>query len=85
MGTPATQFCPLCRGELCMPDTVRAHLVADHKRSAAEADELITRFDTANPIPDPEPEPHMYCASAKPGSGGRLDHHGAEAPEMLVN
>ena len=47
MGAPAKQFCPLCRGELCMPDAVRTHLVADHKRSAAEADELIARFDTA--------------------------------------
>jgi hypothetical protein len=63
MGAPARQFCPLCRGELCMPDAVRTHLIADHKRSAAEADELIERFDTAKPIP--EPEPHVYCASGE--------------------
>ena len=30
-----------------MADAVRAHLIADHKRSAAEADELIARFDIA--------------------------------------
>jgi len=60
MGAPARQFCPLCRGELCVTDAVRTHLIADHKRSAAEADELIARFDTAKPIPEPEPEPHLY-------------------------
>jgi len=80
MGAPARQFCPLCRGELCMADAVRAHLVADHKRSAAEADELIARFDTAKPIPEPAPEPHMYFAAKKHGSGGRLDLGGAPAP-----
>jgi hypothetical protein len=62
-GAPASQFCPLCRGELCVADAVRAHLIADHKRSAAEADELIARFDTDQPIPEPEREPHMYCAT----------------------
>ena len=84
MGATASQFCPLCRGELCMADTVRAHLIADHKRSAAEADELIARFDIAQPIP--EPEPHMYCATETQRSGGgRSGYGGAAAPEMPVN
>jgi hypothetical protein len=47
MGATARQFCPLCRGELCMADAVRTHLIADHKRSPAEADELIARFNIA--------------------------------------
>jgi len=85
MSTPASQFCPLCRGELFLADAVRAHLVADHKRSAAEADELIARFDTAQPIPEPEPEPHMYYATAKPGSSGRLSRARGAAPVVLVN
>ena len=46
-----------------MADAVRTHLIADHKRSPAEADELIARFNIAQPIPEPEPEPHMYCAT----------------------
>ena len=54
-----------------MADAVRTHLIADHKRSAAEADELIARFDIAKPIPEPEPEPHMYCAAEKLGDGVR--------------
>jgi hypothetical protein len=85
MGAPARQFCPLCRGELCMPDAVRTHLIADHKRSAAEADELIARFDTAKPIPEPEAEPHMYCVTAKPVSSRRSGDDSAAAPEMPVN
>lgn len=85
MSAPARQFCPLCRGELCMADAVRTHLIADHKRSAAEADELIARFDTAKPIPEPEPEPDMYCTMDKLGSSGRLSGNGAAAPGMLVN
>jgi len=64
MGATATQFCPLCRSELCMPDAVRTHLLADHKRSPAEANDLIARFDTAKPSPEPDEEPHMYCAAA---------------------
>lgn len=84
MGATARQFCPLCRGELCMADAVRTHLIADHKRSAAEADELIARFDIAKPIP--EPEPHMYCAmETQPDGGGRSGHSGAAMPEMLVD
>ena len=88
MGATARQFCPLCPGELCMADTVRAHLIADHKRSAAEADELIARFDIAQPIP--EPEPHMHCATEKLGDGLR-SYHGrscrgrSAAPEVLVD
>jgi len=85
MGAPATQFCPLSRGELCVPDAVRTHLVTDHKRSAAEADELIARFDTGQPIPEPQREPHMYCATAKPASRGRSSYDGAAALEMPVN
>ena len=65
MGATARQFCPLCRGELSMADAVRTHLIADHKRSPAEADELIARFDIAQPIPEPEPEPHMYCLTRR--------------------
>jgi hypothetical protein len=70
MGTPVAQFCPLCRCSLCLQDAVRTHLIADHKRSAAQADELIARFDTAKPIP--EPEPHIYCVRANLGSGQQL-------------
>jgi len=69
MGAAAGQRCPLCRGDLCMTDAVREHLIADHKRSAAEADELIARFDIAVPIPEPEPEPHMYCATEAQRAG----------------
>jgi hypothetical protein len=85
MDAPARQFCPLCRGELCVADAVRTHLIVDHKRSAAEADELIARFDIAKPIPEPELEPHMYCAAKKPGSDGRLSQGGGAAPEVPVN
>jgi hypothetical protein len=86
MDAPARQFCPLCRSGLCMPDAVRTHLVADHKRSAAEADELIDRFDTAQPIPEQAPAPHMYCATAKLGSGvRRRAHESLTAPELQVN
>lgn len=63
MSAVARQFCHLCRGELCITDAVRGHLIADHKRSAAEADELIARFEIAQPIPEPEEEPHMYCTA----------------------
>jgi hypothetical protein len=86
MGATARQFCPLCRGELCMADAVRTHLIADHKRSPAEADELIARFDIAQPIPEPEPEPHMYCATeARRSGGGRSRDGGAAAPDVSVN
>jgi hypothetical protein len=81
MGAAARQFCPLCRGDLCMTDAVREHLIADHKRSAAEADELIARFDIAMPIPEPEPEPHKYCATeAQRAGGGRSRDDGAAVP-----
>jgi hypothetical protein len=72
MGTPVTQFCPLCRCSLCEQDAVRTHLIADHKRSAAQAEELIVRFNIAKPIPEPEPEPHIYCVRANLGSGQQL-------------
>ena len=72
MGTPVAQFCPLCRCSLCLQDAVRTHLIADHKRSAAQADELIARFDIAKPIPEPEPEPHIYCVRANLRSGQQL-------------
>jgi hypothetical protein len=85
MGAAVRQFCPLCRGEFRPPDVVRTHLIADHKRSAAEADELIARFDTAQPIPEPEAEPHMYCAQARPRSSGRSRHASAAPSETLVN
>ena len=90
MGAAVRQFCPLCRSELCMADAVRAHLIAEHKRSATEADELIARFDIAKPIPEPEPEPHMYCATEKLGDDLR-SYHGrscrgrSAAPEVLVD
>jgi hypothetical protein len=51
---------------------VRTHLIADHKRSAAQAEELIVRFNIAKPIPEPEPEPHIYCVRANLGSGQQL-------------
>ncbi len=79
MGAPAMQYCPLCRGELRVGDAVRAHLLADHKRSGAEADELIARFDTAQPIPQPELEPHLYCDTAPKAPGKRLGHERAAA------
>ena len=85
MITPAKQFCPLCRGELRMADAVLIHLVADHKRSTIEADELIARFDIAKPIPEPEPEPHMYRAGGQLRSGGARNHCGARAPRSLVH
>ena len=86
MITPAKQFCPLCRGELRMADAVRIHLVADHKRSTIEADELIARFDTAKPIPEPEPEPHMYCAGGQPQAVGAPGTIVARrAPRSLVH
>jgi hypothetical protein len=82
MRKPVTQFCPLCRCSLCEPDAVRTHLIADHKRSAAQADELITRFDIAKPIP--EPEPPIYCVRANLGSGQPLSRHSAAAPGRRV-
>jgi hypothetical protein len=85
MGAPVRQFCPLCRGELCVADAVRTHLIADHKRSAAEAEELIARFDTAKPIPEPEPEPHIYFASGELNGRERSARGGAAAPETLVD
>jgi hypothetical protein len=84
MGTPVTQFCPLCRCSLCLQDAVRIHLIADHKRSAAQTDELIARFDIAKPIPEPEPEPHIYCECADLGSGQPLSRHSAAAPGTRV-
>lgn len=77
MNPPAGVFCPLCCRELCASDAVPSHLITDHKRSAAEADELIARFDTATPIP--EPEPHLYCANLKLGSGRRFSRSGGTA------
>jgi hypothetical protein len=68
-----------------MPDAVRTHLIAEHKRSAAEADELIARFDTAKHIPEPQPEPHMYCVTEKPVSGGRSGCDSATVLEIPVN
>ena len=85
MSAAARQLCPLCRGELCTADAVRTHLIADHKRSAAEADELIARFDIAKRIPGTDPEPHIYCASEAYRSGtGRSREGVAAAAEMLV-
>lgn len=85
MDAQARQLCPLCRGELRVANAVRAHLISDHKRSAAEADELIARFDTARPIPEPAAEPHSYFAIGKlNGDGTRSARGGATAPEMPV-
>jgi len=81
MSAPTKQFCPLCRGELCTADAVRTHLIADHKRSAAEAAELIARFDTAHPIS----EPHMYCATETGGGSKRSCGDRIAAPSMPVN
>ena len=39
MDVSASRFCPLCRSELRVADAMHTHLIADHKRSAAEADE----------------------------------------------
>jgi hypothetical protein len=85
MSAPVSQFCPLCRGELCVMDAVRTHLIADHKRSAAEADELIARFDTAKPIPEPEPEPHIYFATAELDGSERSACGATAAPQALVD
>lgn len=68
MRTP-DMFCPLCRCELNIPETVRAHLIANHKRKAAERGEPMMRFDTATPT---EPELHIYCAHFKLESGPRF-------------
>ena len=54
MDAAVRQFCPLCRGEMAAADAVRDHLIADHRRSSVEADELIARFDIARAIPAPE-------------------------------
>jgi hypothetical protein len=56
---------------------VRTHLIADHKRSAAQAEELIVRFNIAKPIPEPEPEPHIYCVRAKPRERPAIERHSA--------
>jgi hypothetical protein len=85
MNAPVRQFCPLCRGEFGPPDAVRTHLIADHKRSAAEADGLIARFDMAKPIPEPEAELHMYCAEARQDSSGRSRQDSTVPPETPVN
>jgi hypothetical protein len=68
-----------------MPNAVRTHLIADHKRSAAEADELIARFAAAKPITEPEAKPHTYSATAQPVSSARSGDDNAAAPEMPVN
>ena len=68
-----------------MADAMRTHLVADHKRSTMEADELIARFDTAKPIPEPKPEPHVYCAGGPLSGGSVRNHWGAGAPLSLVH
>ena len=81
MVASARHFCPLCRGELSVTDAVRTHLIADHKRSAAEADELIARFDTAKPIPAPEPEPHIYFSIWEFNGSERCPRGGAAAQE----
>jgi hypothetical protein len=71
MDAAPRQFCPLCRGQMPAADAaVRDHLIADHRRSSVEADELIARFDTAKPIP--QPEPYMYCAAQNPARGRAL-------------
>jgi hypothetical protein len=57
-----------------MADAVRTHLIADHKRSPAEADELIARFNIAQPIPE-----------ARRSGGGRSRDGGAAAPDVSVN
>ena len=86
MGPPARQYCPLCQGDLCIADAVRAHLIADHKRSAAEADELIARFDAGRPTAESEPEPHMCCAQRRSPGQWTIEPNGAAAaPEVPVN
>ena len=60
MDAAAHQFCPLCRGEMAAAGAVREHLIADHKRSSVEADELIARFDLPETVP--APERFMCCA-----------------------
>jgi hypothetical protein len=82
MGAPVTQFCPLCRCSMCVPDAVRTHLIADHKRSAAQADELIARFNIAKPIP--EPEPPTNCVRANLERGEPWSRHSAAAPGTRV-
>lgn len=69
MSAPASHYCPLCRHPVREPDAVHAHLIADHKRTAAQADELVARFDTAKPISDSEGG-GWYCAWSRYGAGG---------------
>jgi hypothetical protein len=80
MDATTRQSCPLCRSELCAADAVRRHLIADPKRSATEADELVARFDTAKPIAQPESEPHLlYWAATKPAGDGQSSTGGRAA------
>lgn len=86
MDAPTKQFCPLCRSELCVADAVRTHLIADHKRSTAEADELIARFEIARPISEPEPEPHMYCTTNESAGDRHSSRNVSAGPaEAAVN
>ncbi len=50
------QYCPLCRAPQRDRDTVRQHLIVDHKREPSAAAEMMARFDTATPIPQAEEE-----------------------------
>jgi hypothetical protein len=67
MDAALRQFCPLCRGEMAAADAVREHLIADHRRSSVEADELIARFDIAKAIPEPE---RFMCWAPWAGTSG---------------
>jgi hypothetical protein len=79
-------YCPLCRSELCLTDAVRTHLIGEHKRSAAEAAELIARFDIGKAIPEPDPEPHMYFGAKESRGHRRQGHAAAQAHrQMRVN
>jgi hypothetical protein len=63
MDVSASRLCPLCRSELRVTDTMHTYLSADHKRSAAEADEPI---DIARPRSESNSEPPTYCAANEP-------------------
>jgi hypothetical protein len=75
-----THFCPLCQGKFCPADAVRTHLIADHERSAVDADELIARFDIAQPIPKPQ----IYCVTEERRNRSGRSRDGRAAPEVPV-
>lgn len=53
-------YCPLCRGSFSDRDAVRTHLIKEHKRSIADADEMVAGYDIADKIPRRAPVPPWW-------------------------